>query len=257
MCRRSARARRVRLGHPPGRDLWPRRPAPGAEPPAIAGATSSSARSAAAAPCFAATPPGETPLGRLALTVPGRHNLQNALAAVAVAVELGIDFAGVAATLRDFHGAERRFERLGEADGVLVVDDYGHHPTEIAAVLAAAKVTLGRRLLVAFQPHRYTRTERLMREFGPAFADADEVVLTDIYAASEEPIPGVTVEALAESVSRATGRPVRVVKAIDRLADELAAAARPGDAVLTLGAGSIAAVPKRLLAALREREARA
>jgi UDP-N-acetylmuramate--alanine ligase len=203
------------------------------------------------------TASGETPLGKLALTVPGRHNLQNALAAVAVAVELGIDFAGVAATLHDFHGAERRFERLGEADGVLVVDDYGHHPTEIAAVLAAAKVTLGRRLVVAFQPHRYTRTERLMREFGPAFADADEVVLTDIYAASEEPIPGVTVEALAESVSRATGRPVRVVKAIDRLADELAAAARPGDAVLTLGAGSIAAVPKRLLAALQAREARA
>jgi len=200
---------------------------------------------------------GEVRLGRLELTVPGRHNLQNALAAVAVAGELGIDFAGVAATLRDFHGAERRFERLGEANGVLVVDDYGHHPTEIAAVLAAARVTLGRRLLVAFQPHRYTRTERLMRDFGPAFAEADEVVLTDIYAASEEPIPGVTVEALAESVGRATGRPVRVVKAIERLADDLAAAARPGDAVLTLGAGSIAAVPKQLLAALREREARA
>ena len=90
--------------------------------------------------------------------MPGRHNLQNALAAVAVAGELGIDFARVAATLREFHGAERRFERLGEAGGVLVVDDYGHHPTEIAAVLAAARVTLGRRLVVAFQPHRYTRT---------------------------------------------------------------------------------------------------
>ena len=171
--------------------------------------------------------------------------------------ELGIDFAGVTDTLREFHGAERRFERVGEADGVLVVDDYGHHPTEIAAVLAAARVTLGRRLLVAFQPHRYTRTERLMHEFGPAFADADEVVLTDIYAASEEPIAGVTVEALAESVARASGRPVRIVKPIDRLAAELAAAARPGDAVLTLGAGSIAAVPRRLLAALREREKRA
>ena len=180
------------------------------------GATWSSGRSAAAAPCIAAPPRGETPLGTLALTVPGRHNLQNALAAVAVAGELGIDFAAVAATLRDFHGAERRFERLGEADGVLVVDDYGHHPTEIAAVLAAAHVTLGRRLVVAFQPHRYTRTEQLMREFGPAFADADEVVLTDIYAASEEPIPGVTVEALAESRrAAATGRPVRVVNALD------------------------------------------
>jgi UDP-N-acetylmuramate--alanine ligase len=199
----------------------------------------------------------EARLGTLELSVPGRHNLQNALAAVAVASELGVDFPGVAATLREFHGAERRFERVGEADGVLVVDDYGHHPTEIAAVLSAARVTLGRRLLVAFQPHRYTRTERLMQEFGPAFAEADEVVLTDIYAASEEPIAGVTVEALAESVARATGRPVRIVKAIDRLAAELAAAARPGDAVLTLGAGSIAAVPRRLLLALQEREKRA
>jgi UDP-N-acetylmuramate--alanine ligase len=197
----------------------------------------------------------ETVLGTLELTVPGRHNLQNALAAVAVAGELGIEFEGVATTLREFHGAERRFERVGEANGVLVVDDYGHHPTEIAAVLAAARVTLGRRLLVAFQPHRYTRTERLMQEFGPAFADADEVVLTDIYAASEEPIAGVTVEALAESVARASGRPVRVVKQIDQLAADLAAAARPGDAVLTLGAGSIASVPRRLLAALRAREA--
>jgi UDP-N-acetylmuramate--alanine ligase len=199
----------------------------------------------------------ETVLGRLELAVPGRHNLQNALAAVAVAGELGIEFERVVTTLREFHGAERRFERVGEANGVLVVDDYGHHPTEIAAVLAAARVTLGRRLLVAFQPHRYTRTQKLMQEFGPAFADADEVVLTDIYAASEEPIAGVTVEALAESVARASGRPVRVVKQIDRLAADLAAAAQPGDAVLTLGAGSIASVPKRLLAALREREARA
>jgi UDP-N-acetylmuramate--alanine ligase len=199
----------------------------------------------------------ETVLGRLELAVPGRHNLQNALAAVAVSCELGIEFERVAAALREFQGAERRFERIGEANGVLVVDDYGHHPTEIAAVLAAARVTLGRRLLVAFQPHRYTRTERLMREFGPAFAEADEVVLTDIYAASEEPIPGVTVEALAECVAQATGRPVRIVKQVDRLAGELAAAAHPGDAVLTLGAGSIASVPKRLLAELRDREARA
>jgi UDP-N-acetylmuramate--alanine ligase len=199
----------------------------------------------------------DTVLGTLELSVPGRHNLQNALAAVAVAGELGIDFASVAATLREFHGAERRFERIGEADGVLVVDDYGHHPTEIAAVLAAARVTLGRRLLVAFQPHRYTRTERLMQQFGAAFAEADEIVLTDIYAASEEPIPGVTVEVLADAVARASGRPVRIVKSVDHLAEELAAAARPGDAVLTLGAGSIAAVPRRLLAALRRREVRA
>jgi UDP-N-acetylmuramate--alanine ligase len=232
-------------------------PAPGTEPPAIARRDVELGSFGGRCTVYRRDAAGESRLGALELTVPGRHNLQNALAAVAVAGELGVEFAGVAATLRDFHGAERRFERVGEAFGVLVVDDYGHHPTEIAAVLAAAKVTLGRRLLVAFQPHRYTRTQLLMRDFGPAFADADEVVLSDIYAASEEPIPGVTVEALADSVRAASGRPVRVVKAIDRLADELAAAARPGDAVLTLGAGSIASVPKRLLAALREREARA
>jgi UDP-N-acetylmuramate--alanine ligase len=227
----------------------------GAEPPAVSGRGVELGSFGGQCTVYRRAGGIDSPLGRLELVVPGRHNLQNALAAVAVAGELGIDFPRVAATLREFHGAERRFERVGEANGVLVVDDYGHHPTEIAAVLAAARVTLGRRLLVAFQPHRYTRTERLMREFGPAFADADEVVLTDIYAASEEPIAGVTVEALAESVARASGRPVRIVKPLDRLADELAAAARPGDAVVTLGAGSIASVPKQLLAALRAREA--
>jgi len=199
----------------------------------------------------------EIRLGSLALPVPGRHNLQNALAAVAVAEVLGIEFSSIADTLRSFHGAERRFERVGEANGVLVVDDYGHHPTEIAAVLAAAKVTLGRRLVAAFQPHRYTRTQRLMDDFGKAFRDADEVVLTDIYAASEEPIPGVTVDALAQSVRRGAGRPVRIVRSIDDLAEALASAARPGDAVLTLGAGSIGSVAKRLLQALRDREGRA
>jgi UDP-N-acetylmuramate--alanine ligase len=230
-------------------------PAAGAEPPAVSGRDVELGSFGGHCRVYRRAGGEETLLGMLELAVPGRHNLQNALAAVAVAGELGIDFGRTAATLREFHGAERRFERVGEANGVLVVDDYGHHPTEIAAVLAAARVTLGRRLLVAFQPHRYTRTERLMQEFGPAFADADEVVLTDIYAASEDPIPGVTVEALAESVARASGRPVRIVKSIDRLPAELAAAARPGDAVLTLGAGSIASVPVRLLAALRAREA--
>ena len=202
------------------------------------------------------TAAGVERLGMIEVPVPGRHNLQNALAAVAAADQVGVEFPRVASALAAFHGAERRFERHGEAAGVLVIDDYGHHPTEIAAVLAAARASLDRRLIVAFQPHRYSRTQHLMAAFGPALANADEIILTDIYAASEEPIPGVTVEALAESVSRATGRPVRVVKAVDRLADELAAAARPGDAVLTLGAGSIAAVPKQLLAALQAREAR-
>ena len=192
-------------------------------------------------------------LGALRLSIPGRHNLQNALAAVAVADRLGIDFANVASALGDFHGAERRFERHGEAGGVLVVDDYGHHPTEIAAVLAAARATLGRRLIVAFQPHRYTRTQQLMSAFGPALADADEIVLTDIYAASEEPIPGVTIEALADAVRAGSGRTVHLAKQLDDVVPAILKIARPGDAVLTLGAGSIGSLPGPLVDALNRR----
>ena len=195
-------------------------------------------------------------LGVLELQVPGRHNLQNALAAVAVCDWLGIRFEQVAGALRDFQGAERRFERHGEAGGVLVVDDYGHHPTEIAAVLAAARATISRRLVVAFQPHRYSRTQQLLDDFGPALREADEIVLADIYAASEEPIPGVTVEALAASIARGSGRPVRLAPTLDAVIAEVLKVARPGDAVITLGAGSIGTVPKRLIDALRQREAR-
>ncbi len=189
-------------------------------------------------------------LGALQLSIPGRHNLQNALAAVAVADRLGIDFSQVASALADFHGAERRFERHGEAGGVLVVDDYGHHPTEIAAVLAAARATLGRRLVVAFQPHRYTRTQRLMDAFGPALREADEVVLTDIYAANEDPIPGVTIDALAAAIRTGSGRPVRVAKRLDDVIPAILEIVRPGDAVITLGAGSIGSLPSRLIEAL-------
>jgi len=194
---------------------------------------------------------GTERLGRLELHVPGRHNLQNALAAVAAAEGVGVGFDKVAAALQEFHGAERRFERHGEPGGVLVIDDYGHHPTEIAAVLAAARATLGRRLVVAFQPHRYSRTERLMDAFGPAMKDADEIVLTDIYAASEEPIAGVTIEALAAAVRGGSGRPVRVVSRLDDVVPALLEITRPGDAVITLGAGSIGTLPARLVDALK------
>ncbi len=194
-------------------------------------------------------------LGLLELAVPGRHNLQNALGAVAVGDQVGVDFRRVAGALAGFQGAERRFERHGEVAGVLVVDDYGHHPTEIAAVLAAARATLGRRLVVAFQPHRYSRTQRLMEAFGPALVEADEIVLTDIYAASEEPIAGVTLDALAESVRRGAGRPVHVARSLDAVIPELLRIVRRGDAVITLGAGSIGTLPGRLVQALRDREA--
>ncbi len=191
-----------------------------------------------------------TRLGPLRLRVPGRHNLLNAIGAVAVGIEVGVPFPRIASALEEFHGAERRFQLRGEEDGVMVVDDYGHHPTEIAAVIAAARAGLDRRLVVVFQPHRYTRTRDLMDAFGTALADADEIVLTDIYAAGEPPIEGVTVEALEAAVRR-TGRSVRLVKALDDLPDAVRALARPGDLVITLGAGSIGTIPDRILDALR------
>lgn len=196
-------------------------------------------------------------LGVLELSVPGRHNLQNALAAAAAAGQLGLGFTEVADALRAFEGAERRFERHGEANAVVVVDDYAHHPAEIAAVLAAARTSLGRRLVVAFQPHRYSRTQQLMQEFGPALRDADEILLTDIYAAGEDPIPGVTIDALAAAIRSGSGRPVRVVRQLDDLVPELLKVARSGDAVITLGAGSIGTVPRRLLEALRRQKGKA
>jgi UDP-N-acetylmuramate--alanine ligase len=194
-----------------------------------------------------------TRLGTLELCVPGRHNLQNALAAVAVGEQVGLDFGRVAAALAGFLGAERRFERHGEAGGVLVVDDYGHHPTEIAAVIAAAQATLDRRLVVVFQPHRYSRTRDLMTAFGPALAGADEVVLTEIYAAGEEPVPGVTGETLAAAIREGSGRTVRLVKTLDEALSVVLSIARPGDAVITLGAGSIGTLPEKILAGLARR----
>jgi UDP-N-acetylmuramate--alanine ligase len=193
---------------------------------------------------------GVETLGRIELPVPGRHNLQNALAAVAVGERVGLDFARVAAALSTFHGAERRFERHGEVNGVLIIDDYGHHPTEIAAVMAAAKSTLDRRLIIAFQPHRYSRTAHLMEAFGPALRQADEIVLADIYAAGEEPIPGVTVDRLAESIRKGSGRPVHVARTLDDVMATLQRIVKAGDAIVTLGAGSIGTLPRRLREAL-------
>jgi len=190
-----------------------------------------------------------TGFGALTLNVPGRHNLQNALAAVVVGLELGLPFERIVSGLAEFRGAERRFEVKGEPNGILVVDDYGHHPTEIAAVVAAAK-TLKRRIVIAFQPHRYTRTAALKHAFGPSLAGADHIVLTDIYSAGEDPMPGVTIEAMAEDVRRSTDVPVDVVKKVDDVAAALARVARRGDVVLTLGAGSIGSVAAKLVTLL-------
>jgi len=189
-------------------------------------------------------------LGTLRLRVPGRHNLMNALGAVAVGLEVGVPFAKIASGFEEFRGAERRFQLRGETRGVMVVDDYGHHPTEIAAVIAAARAGLDRRVVVVFQPHRYTRTRDLLEAFGEALGGADEVVLTDIYSAGEEPIPGATAEAV-EAVVRKAGRPVTLVKALDDLPAAVAKIARPHDLVITLGAGSIGTMPDKILDALK------
>jgi UDP-N-acetylmuramate--alanine ligase len=201
------------------------------------------------------SPEHNAPLGELRLQVPGRHNLLNALAAVAVGLEVGLPFEKVAAALEEFQGAERRFQRLGEVEDVMVVDDYGHHPTEIAAVIAAARAGIDRRVVVVFQPHRYSRTQQLMNEFGGALSAADEIVLTDIYAAGEPPIDGVTLDALASVVEAAARGSVHVVRSLDDVPAAVAALARPGDLVITLGAGSIGGIGERILDAIRNRYA--
>ena len=189
--------------------------------------------------------------GDLALQVPGAHSLQNALAAVAVGLELGVPFARISSALGDFQGAERRYQVRGAARGVTVVDDYGHHPTEIAAVLRAARTGAPARLIAVFQPHRYSRTRDLLTEFGPALALADVVVLTDIYPAGEPPVPGATLEALSASV-RTSVPTLHVVPALADVPRAVARASRPGDLVVTLGAGSIGAIGDRILAVLAE-----
>jgi UDP-N-acetylmuramate--alanine ligase len=189
------------------------------------------------------------PVGRLELNVPGRHNVQNALAAVAVGLELGLTFERIASGLREFRGAERRFEVRGELRGILIVDDYGHHPTEIAAVLSAAR-SLDRRVVVAFQPHRYTRTAMLMDAFGPALSGADHLILTDIYAAGETPVAGVTLDALAAAIRRTFRAPLEVVPQVQDVPAALVRVARSGDVVITLGAGSIGGVADALILAL-------
>jgi UDP-N-acetylmuramate--alanine ligase len=199
---------------------------------------------------------GPETLGQLRLQVPGRHSVQNALATVAVGLELDVAFDRIAAAMADFQGAERRFQHRGVVGGITVIDDYGHHPTEIAAVLAAARAAKPARVIVAFQPHRYTRTRDLMREFGLAFAGADEVVLTDIYAASEDPIAGITVEALAAVVNTSRANPVRVVPQLEEVAGAVVDLARSGDLVITLGAGSIGSVATQVVSELERRHGR-
>lgn len=189
----------------------------------------------------------------LSVTLPGRHNVENALAAVAVGVELLVPRDTLALALAGFSGADRRFQVCGEVDGVVVIDDYAHHPTEISAVLATARLRIPGRLRVVFQPHRYSRTIRLLDRFGEALAAADELILTEVYAASEVPIPGATAEAIAQAVARFGHVPVRCVTTFDEVVETVIRDAKSGDVVVTLGAGSIGSVPSRIVDALRAR----
>jgi UDP-N-acetylmuramate--alanine ligase len=187
----------------------------------------------------------------LTIGVAGLHNLLNALAAVAIGCELGVPFDRMAAALHEFHGADRRYQLRGVVSGVTVVYDYGHHPTEVAAVLRTAREGAPKRLVAVFQPHRYTRTRDLMSEFGPALGVADVVVLTDIYPAGEAPIPGITLDVLAAQV-REHVKTLVVVPDVSDVPGHVAMLAQDGDLIVTLGAGSIGMVADRVLAALRQ-----
>ena len=183
---------------------------------------------------------GHEKLGDVTLPQPGRHNILNALGATCAAMEAGISFSACVDGLQAFSGVGRRFEFKGEKNGVAVVDDYGHHPAEIAATLTTARqVYPGRRIVVAFQPHRFSRTQAQFGEFCKVFDAADCLLLTEIYAASEKPIPGVSGQSLAQGVQQVSGTPVIYFQTLDALAANLPACLRPGDVLLTLGAGTI------------------
>jgi len=187
-------------------------------------------------------------LGEIAFSMPGAHNVLNALATIAVAMELNIPFETIREGFASFGGVGRRFQMKGEARGVMVVDDYGHHPTEIRATLGAAKSGWAeRRLVVVFQPHRYSRTKELFEDFVKAFHDADVLILTDIYPAGEAPIEGVTAEALGARIRRHGQRDVTWISDRDRLCEHLERVLQPGDIMLTLGAGNVWQVGEAML----------
>jgi UDP-N-acetylmuramate--alanine ligase len=192
------------------------------------------------------------PILSVSLAVPGRHNVQNALAAVAVGLELGLTHERIRRGLERFHGADRRFEVKLEAGGVTVVDDYGHHPAEIRATLSAARARSGHRIWAIFQPHRFTRTKFLMDEFGPAFAGCDRVYVLDVYPAGEEPIPGITAERLVQRMHETGCSAACYEPSPDSLIRELGKEAEPGVLILTIGAGSVGKLSEELAQTLRD-----
>ncbi|MGE5576908.1 MAG: UDP-N-acetylmuramate--L-alanine ligase [Syntrophothermus sp.] len=201
---------------------------------------------------FEAVYQGES-LGVLKLQVPGLHNVANALATLAVCREAGVSVEEVRDHIVGFHGAKRRFQLIGDVGGVMVIDDYAHHPTEIKATIKAAKDGWKRPVIAVFQPHRYTRTHFLMEEFGKAFGQADEVIIAGIYSPPpEKPIPGVSAERMVELIRANGGRNVKLIGEKNDIVEYLAQRAKPGDMVLTMGAGDIWQVAGKLAERLRE-----
>jgi UDP-N-acetylmuramate--alanine ligase len=192
-------------------------------------------------------------LGRISFRMPGRHNVLNAMAAIAVGLELEMPFNVIADGFKDFGGVQRRFQIKGEVGEVMVVDDYGHHPAEIKATLAAARDGWDRRIVAVFQPHRYSRTQALYDDFVTAFYQADHVAIMDIYAASEDPIPGVDAERLATGVTEHGHKSCNFTGSSSATVDHLLSIVRPGDMVITLGAGNIWQTGEEFLARLKER----
>jgi len=191
----------------------------------------------------------------LKLGAPGRHNLSNAMAALRAAALVGIAPEQAAPTLASFNGVARRFQFCGEAGGVVVYDDYGHHPTEVASTLSAAHDYLGRPLVVVFQPHRFSRTQQMGAAFGPSFEHAERVVITQLYSAFEAPIPGVSGRIVYDSVVRAwPGKTVVYATDLEQARALACTLARRGDAIVTMGAGDIGSLPPLILGDLRERE---
>src|ERR1019366_6215396 len=195
-------------------------------------------------------------LGEFHLRVPGEHNVRNATAAIAVGIGLDVPVEDIRRALENFNGVDRRFQMIGSAGGVAVVDDYGHHPTEIRATLAAARQCGFGKVHVIFQPHRFTRTQLLLEEFSTAFRDADSVFVLDIYPAHEPPIPGITGERLANRITEVGGQETLYVSSFAEAVKLAASAAMPGDMILTLGAGSVSHLAPQVLEGLESRVAK-
>lgn len=193
------------------------------------------------------------PQGEISLSIPGRHNVANSLAAVAVGLDLGLKFNEIALALQAFTGTKRRFQLIGQAGDITIIDDYGHHPTEIKATLRAAKDGWNKRLVCVFQPHRYSRTMFLQEEFGQAFKMADLVVITDVYSAGEEPLAGISGQTVVDQIKK-QGQEAVYLPRKEKVPEYLMRLLKPGDMVFTIGAGDIYTIGKELLFRLKEKK---